>query len=143
MTRQAIARRTSDGTTGAPCWELIAGAKPCWVKELSITLAAATASTFGLGRPAAIGVGPTTPVVLLGEAGGDANEAVASTAVAWGTSAPTIPAQFFRRIGLPATIGVGVTWTFPTGIHIPAGGTLIVWNLAANAVVDISVVVEV
>jgi hypothetical protein len=54
-------------------------------------------------------------------------------AVAWSV-APTVPAQFFRRISLPATIGSGVLWTFPRGLAISAAAaTMLIWNLATNS----------
>lgn len=140
--RYSIGRRTTDGSSGAAALEIIAGAKPAYVREITVSLAAATASVFGIGRPAAIGVTPTAPVTVLDEAGGDANEAHVTTAVAWGTG-PTVPAQFFRRVGLPAAVGNSHTFSFePRGLTIPAGGSLVVWNLAANALADVTVVVD-
>jgi hypothetical protein len=108
--------------------------------EIGLFLAAATASTFGLGRPQAIGVTPTSPVTVLQEDPGDPAGTV-QTALAWGT-APTVPLQFFRRISLPATIGTGVIWTFPRGLVIPISSSLVVWNITATGVADIYVVID-
>jgi hypothetical protein len=36
-----------------------------------------------------------------------------------------------RRIGFPATIGVGVIWTFPRGLIIPISGNLVTYNIVA------------
>jgi hypothetical protein len=52
--------------------------------------------------------------------------------VAWSV-APTVPAQFFRRVSLPATAGAGVIWTFPRGLILAAAGTMLLWNLATNS----------
>ena len=110
------------------------------VMEIGIFLAAATASTYGIGRPAAIGVTPTAPVTVLAEDPGDATGTV-QTALAWGTG-PTVPANFFRRIALPATIGTGVIFTFPRGLLIAVSSALVLWNIATNGVVDAHVVVD-
>lgn len=137
--------RTVDGTTGAAAWEIRTGATPGRAKliELGFTLAAATASVIGLGRPQAIGITPTTPVDFLPE---DPNDVVASgvvqSSLAWGTG-PTIPVSFLRRIALPATIGVGVIWTFPKGTVIPVSSSIILWNLGTNSVLDAYAVVEI
>lgn len=139
MPRGSIARRTVDGTIATAAYELIAhSTKGCVLREMLVTLAAATASAYGLGRPAAKGVTPTSPVALLPEDGGILQT---STAVAWGTG-PTVPTQFFRRVSFPATISSSILWTFANGLYIPAGGTLVLWNIAANGVVDVSVEVD-
>jgi hypothetical protein len=110
------------------------------IMQIELFLAAATASTFGLGRPAAIGVTPTTPKLLLAEDPGDP-VATVQTALAWATP-PTSPVDFFRRIALPATIGTGIIWTFPRGLIIPVSSSLVIWNLAANGVADINVIID-
>lgn len=136
-TKFSLGVRTSNGTTTEACWEIIAGLKPIYIEELEIFLNAATASAFGLGRPAAKGVTPTSPVSLLCD-DGSGQEALAKVAVAWGTK-PTVPAKFFRRISLPATVGATVKWQFSNGLFVPAGGTLILWNLSAVSVADVNV----
>lgn len=143
--RVSLGVRTSDGTSGAAAWEIITGATPgrARVLELGFFLAAATATTIGLGRPQAIGITPTSPVDFLAE---DPNDVLASgvvqSAVAWGTG-PTIPTAFLRRIALPATIGAGVIWTFPEGLVIPVSSSLILWNLASNSVLDAYAVIDI
>jgi len=138
----SIARRTTNVTIANPCIEIIAGAsvRPR-VMEIGIFLAGATASTFGIGRPAAIGVTPTSPVTLLAEETADPTGAV-TTALAWATP-PTVPANFFRRVTLAAAIGTGIIFTFPKGISIAASYSLVVWNITTTDVADIYVVVEV
>lgn len=137
--------RTVDGTAGAAGWEIRTGATPGRAKllEIGFFLAAATASVYGLGRPAAIGTTPTSPVNFLPE---DPNDVIASgvvqSALAWG-GAPTVPAAYLRRISLPATIGTGVIWTFPKGITIPVSDGLVLWNIGTNGVVDAYAVVEI
>ena len=137
--------RTVDGTNAAACWGIRTGATPGRAKllEIGFFLVAATASVLGLGRPQAIGTTPTAPVDFLPE---DPNDVIAAgvvqSAVAWG-GAPTVPAKFFRRISLPATIGTGVIWTFPKGITIPVSSELVLWNLATNRLLDAYGVVEI
>lgn len=137
--------RTSAGADAAAAWEIRTGATPGRAKllEIGFFLAAATASVIGLGRPAAIGITPTSPVDFQVE---DPNDVVASgvvqSALAWATG-PTVPTAFLRRIGLPATIGTGIIWTFPKGITIPVSGGLVLWNLSTNSVLDAYAVVEI
>lgn len=127
----SLSLNTTVTTTGAACGDLRASASNSpKVMEVGINLAAATASTYALGRS---GNTPTqtSPVLVQAENGADP-AGNSGSAVAWSV-APTVPAQFFRRIGLPATIGTGVIWTFPRGLTIAAAGTLLIWNLATNS----------
>ncbi len=142
MARASSGVRTSNGTTAEAAYELIAPAgKGFTLREIMITLAAATASTYGLGRPAAKGITPTTPANLLLEGAIDESMIRTATAVAWGTK-PTVPAAFYRRVSFPATISSSILWVFPKGIFVPAGASIILWNLATNGVVDVTAVVD-
>jgi hypothetical protein len=148
--RYSLGVRTSSGTTATAALEIIAASSGgsgmqaigpfTYLMELRVCMAAATASIFGIGRPAAIGVTPTTPVFLLNEqaTGSSANT---STALAWGTG-PTIPAAFFRRVDLPATVGVEQVFIFQNGLYIPPGTSIVLWNAASNGVADVNLVVE-
>jgi len=137
------AARTSNVTSGEATWELRSGTNSrLYIRELGIFMGAATASTFGLGRPAAIGVTPTSPV--LGQANDPADVvAVGATAVAWGTK-PTTPTSsiYLRRVGLPAAIGAGVIWTFNEPLIVAISSSIVVYNLATNGVADIYVIWE-
>lgn len=146
MNRLAQSRLTTATTSGNPCLEIIAGAlKGFWLRELSLSLAAATASVFGLGRPAAKGVGPTSPVALLPTATVATIPVGTSTALAWGTTAPTSPASFLRQLALAATIGQR-TFLYSDlnegrKLFVPAGASLVLWNVAATsaAYVDLTI----
>lgn len=146
MARYSLRTRTTVTTSGAASYELIctSAARRIRLMELGIFLGAATASTYGLGRPAAIGVTPTSPVAFLPEDPADVT-GLSTTAVAWGTG-PTVPANFFRVVALPATIGAGIIWSFgPAGLVIPNTGisTLVLWNITANsAVTDVYAVID-
>lgn len=143
MAIYSLAQLMTATSTGVASWEIRAAStdRPR-IMEIGIFLNAATASAFGLGRPAAIGVTPTSPVTVLAEDPGDPAGTV-QCALAWATG-PTIPTQFFRRINLPATIGAGVIWTFPRGLVIAQSGisSIILWNLSAVAAANVYVVVD-
>lgn len=137
MSTYAAAQRTSSGSSGAAGWEIRNGATTkAKVMEVGLSLVAATASVIGLGRPAAIGITPTSPVTFLDEGDGGAPAGLLTHAIAWGTG-PTVPAAFLRRVSLPATIGAGVIWQFPEGLGLPISGSIVLWNLAANSVLDV------
>ncbi|HXI15507.1 MAG TPA: hypothetical protein VNM48_03975 [Chloroflexota bacterium] len=113
------------------------------ITEITVTNAAATVITLLLGRSAAIGVTPTSPLTV--QALDPADPAgTTTTAIAWGT-APTITGITpLQRVTLPATIGAGMSWSFERGILLPLNGSLIFWNLAASssAALDISIVID-
>lgn len=133
MALYSISQRTTVTTIAAAAWELRSTAtnKPK-VMEIGITLAAATASVYGIGRPAAIGVTPTTPLTALDEGDGNGPVGLTTCAVAWGTG-PTVPANFLRRVSLPATLGAGVILTFPRGLGLPISGSIVAWNITTNS----------
>jgi hypothetical protein len=136
MARYRLAVRTTGTASGAAAWEIrTASTDRARLLAMGVSLAAATASIFGVGRPAAIGVTPTSPVAFLGE---DANEATATvtSALAWGTP-PTAPANFLARGALPGAIGNAYTWDFgPYGILIPLSSSIVLWNLQLNSAFD-------
>ena len=135
MARYSIASRSVTVSSGSAAAEFIASStdRPRII-EIGIFMAAATASTFGIGRPQAVGVTPTSPITALAEEFADA-VGTGKTATAWGT-APTVPLNFFRRIALPGAIGNGIIIPFPMGLTIPASGSLVIWNLALNGAAD-------
>lgn len=141
----SLSVRTTGVAIATAAWEIRTGATPGrWkLMELGVFLAAATASVYGLGSPADIGVTPTSPVDFDPE---DPNDVLATgvvqSALAWGTG-PTVPAKFDRRVPFPATIGSGVIWTFPKGLVIPVSSALVLWNITANGVVDAYAVLEI
>lgn len=124
---------TTVGTTTAPSFDIKASATNSpKLMEYGINLGAATASTYGIGRPANDGsVAQTAPVLLQAENPSDP-AAQTGTAVAWGT-APTVPAVYLRRCYLPATIGAGIIWTFPRGLTLPVSKGIVNWNIAASS----------
>jgi hypothetical protein len=140
MSKYSIGNRTTNTTTANPTIEVIAPAAGTKVTAVTITLAAATASAFGIGRAAAVGITPTSPAVLVKHDAGRP-DTLTATALAWATP-PTIPATFIARTNLPATIGATATLSFPDGISLATGESLVVWNLGATGVSDINVTVD-
>lgn len=143
MAYYSLGVRTSGVTSATAAWEIRTSANVrARLMEVGIFMAAATASTYGLGRPAAIGVTPTSPVDFLPEDFADPTvSGQVQSALAW-TTGPTVPAAFLRRISMPATIGTGIIWTFPKGIVIPVSSSIVLWNLATNGVVDAYAVID-
>lgn len=141
MAIYSIARRTTATTAAAPALEIrTTSTDRPRLLELGISQVNATASVFGLGRPQAIGVTPTSPVTVLAEDTGDPAGTV-TTALAWGTD-PTVPVDFFRRVAFPATVGAGVIWTFPRGLVIPVSSGFVLWIIATASVADVWIVVD-
>lgn len=144
MARFQLAVRTSNVTTGQAIFEIIAGNKGCRVRGVNITLATAVTGVFGVGRPAAKGVTPTTPVNLL-QMEGNGDVSLTAVALAWGTS-PTAPAQFFHRMSVPATIGairdLPVSLASPAGIFVPAGSTLVLFNILGGPTLDTDITID-
>jgi len=137
----SLSNRTTNVTIANPCLEIIAGAacRPR-IHEIGIFMAAATASVFGIGRPAVLGVTPASSVTLLAEDSSDPAGEV-TTALSWGTE-PTVPTAFFRRVSLAAAVGTGIIFTFPKGLYIEASASIVVWNITGTGVSDIHVVIE-
>ena len=141
MAIYAIARRTTNVTSGAAAHTIYtASTDRGALLEAGVFMGAATASTYSIGRPAAAGITPTSPVLLLAE--DPANPvATINSALAWATS-PTNPTNDLRRWASPATIGTGVIWTFPRGLIIAVSTNFVLQNLATNGVVDSYFVVD-
>ena len=138
MAIYSISNRTTNVTSGVAMLEFRApSAKRTRILQIVITMAAATASLFGLGQAQAQGITPTTPVTVIPEDTAD-GVGQSQTALAWGTP-PTIPLFFHTRVNLPATIGAGRVITFPRGRLLAANTSFLIWNLASNGVADIDI----
>lgn len=142
MAVYSASQRTSATAAANASWEVRSTStnKPK-VMEIGISQNAATAGVYGIGRPAAIGVTPTSPVTFLDEQDGNGPAGLTTCAVAWGTG-PTVPANFFRRLSCPATIGAGAIFTFPRGLGIPISGSIVIWIIATAPVCDVYAVVD-
>lgn len=141
MAIYSIARRTTNVTSGQSAHTIYTTSTDRGaLLEAGLFMAAATASLYSLGRPAAAGVTPTSPVLLQAEDPA-APAATINSALAWSTS-PTSPTYDLRRWASPATIGTGVIFTFPRGLIIAISTNFVLQNLATNGVVDSYFVVD-
>lgn len=145
--------RTIVTGSGAAVWELIAGLKDLRLLEIGINIVNATASQFSLGRPAAAGIVPTTPVNLMNGAS-LTDVSKGAVAVAWGTP-PTAPTSFFRQANLPAAVGAEKIWSFSPmmqgqdqwtrlggKIYVPAGSSIVIWTTSTVSVADVYAIIE-
>jgi len=142
MAIYSLSQRTTATAAASASWEVrsTAANKPK-VMEVGISQVTAVAGSYGLGRPGAIGITPTSPQTFLDEADGGGPAGNTTAAVAWGTG-PTVPTNFFRRITCVAGIGAGVIWTFPRGLALPISGSIVVWIVATAPVCDVWAVVD-
>lgn len=108
--------------------------------EFSLIQLTGTASSYGLGRPAAQGVTPATTSTFQRD---DSNIPVCVTTVSltWGTS-PTAPTNYHRRTNTAATIGVGIVWTFPRALIIPVSASLVLFNITATVALDVNLAID-
>jgi hypothetical protein len=138
----SIALRNTGSASGAAAAEIIAGANNAYrLLEMGITINAATTSVFGYGSPAAKGTTPATSSTVQAEDSGNTTAGNTQVALSW-TTGPTIPANFLRRVSLPATIGAGIVWTFPRGRTVLKTITDVLWNVVLSSPADIWVVVD-
>ena len=142
MSLFGLSQRTTATTAASAAWEIrSAVTNQPKIMEVGLSEVAAVAGTYGFGRPGAIGVTPTSPQNFVAEAPASAPTSLTTAAVAWGT-APTVPANFNRRITSQALIGVGIIWTFPRGFELPVSGSAIIWIIATAPVCDVWAVID-
>jgi hypothetical protein len=120
--------------SGTPAWEIRTNSTTrCSILEMGITALSATSIALGLGRPAARGTilpGYSFPLIPEERTDG-ASPSQTLICLAW-QIAPTVPAQFYRRIFNNAGIGNGIIWTFARGLIIPVDGSMVLWNNAGG-----------
>lgn len=105
------------------------------IMEWDLFLGAATASTFSLRRTSALGT-RTSPVALVPEDPADptlTGITLVDMAVAFSAEPTEDGTNRLALIGLPATIGTGVIWTFPRGLVLATSLSLAIVNDATNA----------
>ncbi len=141
MSLASIAVRTSNVTiSNANCEIRTTAAVKARVLEMSLVQVTGTASSFGVGRPAALGITPGTTAVFQRDDSADP-ACVTSQNLTWGTS-PTAPTIYHRRWNSAATIGVGIIFTFPRGLVIPVSGSLVVFNITAAVALDVNTAID-
>ena len=108
------------------------------ILEYSYIQLTAIASQIGVGTPQAAAVTPTNVLFQMDDPGDPAS--VCNGAIAWATS-PTVP-LIFRRRWNGTLASVGVVWTFPRGLVLPASGSMVNWNIATTVASDVNVVLD-
>jgi hypothetical protein len=143
MAIYSIARRTTNTTTAQSAHAIVTTSTDrAAIVETGATTTGGVASVFSLGRPAANGVGATSPVTVLAEDPAGPAGTVTSV-LAWGTSSPTAPTNDFRRFALPATtVGVGLIFTFPRGLLVAVSSNFVLQNVGTTGAVDSYFVVD-
>ena len=134
MARYAVAVSKASGAAAAWHTQLRTPAtKDCRVWEVHVFAETAVAGTVGLIRAATVGATFTSTTPAAEDTSSAATTTLLDTAA---TTAPTIAASpvYFRRAALPATIGSGIIWQFPSGLIVSAASGLLVWQLSAAAV---------
>jgi len=140
MKTSSLALRTTTFTSGSTaCIEWRASSTAGFVvKQIEIAQATATACTYGLGRPQAIGVTPTSPVLFQSYDGLSTSPIYG--AIAWGTS-PTVPLAYLRAWNSAASVGEKVIWTFDDGLVVLPTKSLVIWNVTTTVACDINCII--
>jgi hypothetical protein len=113
MARYSASLNKTTAAAAGPVVTLSTGtARDISVYEVGVFATTAVAGEVALGRPA------NTPATPSGGGVGAALDTISGAGVAviantWGT-APTAATMPWRRAQLPATIGAGIIWTFPS-----------------------------
>ena len=139
-TYEAAINRATSAAAG-PIATLVepSGGRRSSLLELGIFVGSAPAS----GPEVGIGLPGNTPAGTLTGTTVTANDPTDETGTGvlvttFGTTQPTAPASFRRRILLPAVIGAGIVWTWERGeIAIPINAFnqgLVIWQITALVV---------
>ncbi len=141
MATASLALRTTNVTIANASVELrTTAAVICTILEIGVFQGAATASSYGFGRPAAQGVTPGTQSLFQRDTSG-LPACVTVAGLTWGTS-PTAPTIYHRRWNSAATIGVGVIFTAPRGFTVPVSASWVVFNITASSVLDFNMSID-
>lgn len=141
MSLASIALRTSNTTINNANVELRTTAGVvARVLEFSLIQLTGTASSYGLGRPAAQGITPGTTSTFQRDNSGDP-ACVTTASLTWGTS-PTAPSNYHRRTNTAATVGVGIVWSFPAGLVVPVSASLVCFNITATVALDVNFAID-
>ena len=136
-----LAQRTAAGS-GA-IWEIIAPPlQNIRLRRLVLSSAVATTGIYGLGRPAAKGVTPTTPVLFQAERL-NSDAAVTAGAVAWATP-PTAPSvAYLTRHTVLAALGSGFELDFgEDGLEVLKNTTIVLFGIGTVVACDVSAQIE-
>jgi hypothetical protein len=108
----------------------------CALRELGVSLIAATSTRLGLTRATTVSVTPGTTVA--GQNKQPGAPASGTLLVSSWATVPVVSASLFRRITLPAAIGAGYIWQWPADDPLIIGlgsaiAELVIANLVAVA----------
>lgn len=141
MAISSLALRTTVFTSGSTAnhqLALAAATQRPKILEYSYIQLTAVASQIGVGRPQAVAGTPTNVLFQRDDPNDPAS--VTNGAIAWSTS-PTVPLIYHRRWN-GTLASVGVVWTFPRGLVVPASGAIVNWNIATTVAADVNVVID-
>lgn len=108
------------------------------ILEYSYIQLTAIASQIGVGTPQVAAVTPTNVLFQADDPGDPAS--TVNGAIAWSTS-PTVP-LIYRRRWNGTLASVGVVWTFPRGLVLPASGSMVNWNIATTVASDVNTIID-
>ena len=141
MSIYSLGMRTTNVTINQAAVEIItAPTLAIKIMEIKMTLASGSTSVFGLGRPQAQGITPV-PVYFMPEQNSSDPQSKTVASLSWATS-PTVPGSFLDRVTLYGTLGAGMIWSFPRGLHVPASTSLVLWNITANGTLDLCIKID-
>jgi hypothetical protein len=102
---------------------------PLTIYEIGIFNGTAVVSNVGIIRSATVGTASTT-VTPDPENTGTPNWRFDT---AW-SSAPTVSTNVYKRmISIPAAVGNGYTFVFPSGLVVAAAASLLIWNFSGTS----------
>lgn len=106
------------------------------IREIGVTLQAATATRLSLVRATVVSVTPTGN--FAGQNKNPLSPASASTLVTGWTTIPTAAGTPFRRISLPSAIGAGFIWTWPADDPLYVGNGVAIGEICINNLVAVA-----
>jgi hypothetical protein len=106
------------------------------IREIGVTLQAATLTRLGLVRATVVSVTPTGN--FAGQNKNPGSPASGSTLVTGWTTIPTAAGVPFRRITIPAAIGAGYVWTWPADDPLYVGLGSAIAEICINNLVAVA-----
>jgi len=139
-----VTTNTSSSTSNGAAWSLIAGAsKTARILSVKLNLVSATSSSFALALSGTPGTqtGAVAPISF--QTGDTADAALARLAGAWSAAPSVVPGTVLDRIIFPATVGATHFIDFPQGgFSLPSGKELVLYNLATNSTINVTVEID-
>lgn len=104
----------------------------CRLTEFFLQNSAAgiAANNWGLGLSPSPS-GQLGPMPLLPEDPNNPIPCLSTLAATW-SMAPTVPVIFLRRIAITNAVGLSILITWPRGLGVPAGRSLVLWNVVSS-----------